>query len=121
MSKELEALQRLFFNRNSFEYCDTFTDKHIENGAEIDFNIIRNALTPPTADEVCEALSEYIQWDVIYIKHNKEFMMKIDNTSIDNTSIVKVNMFGSVKFNAPLNARLITLIGRFYENEVKEK
>ena len=72
-------------------------------------------LTPPTSKEVCKALSEYIQWDVIYIKHNKEFMMKIDNTSI-----VKVNMFGSVKFNTPLNARLITLIGRFYENEVNK-
>ena len=110
--KELEAL-------------DVIEDTRYDLGILRDFDdavsTLRKALTPPTQEEVCKALSEYIQWDVIYIKHNKEFMMKIDDTSIDNTSIVKVNMFGSVKFNAPLNARLITLIGRFYENEVKEK
>ena len=109
--KELEALK--YLKSNPYLKEDVYSSEAL--------SYIEQALTPPTQEEVCKALSEYIQWDVIYIKHNKEFMMKIDNTSIDNTSIVKVNMFGSVKFNAPLNARLITLIGRFYENEVKEK
>ena len=102
--KELEALERIRKGLAS-GYSMLFSD---------DYKLIEQAITPPTEEEVCKALSEYLQWDVIYDEINREFKMKIDNTSI-----VKVNQFGSVKFNAPLNVRLITLIGRFYQGEVE--
>ena len=65
--------------------------------------------TPPTAEEVCKALSEYLKLPVEY---NKDIGMF---SQLENTGI-------TVKYCVPrlvdvtwLPPRLITMIGQFYE------
>jgi hypothetical protein len=122
MSKELEALERLYFNKNSLEYCDKYTDEHIMNGAEIDFNLIRKALTPPTADEVCKEVEEYLYKCVgkasPYLKFCDKTKKFIYVDFCDNGKeydFITITAGGYVNFIPSLPPHLITLIGRFYE------
>ena len=88
MSKELEALNRIFNGMsNNVGYI-----KYFEN--------IRQALTPPTSDEVCEALSKLTRMSVYY--NNGKFRFHGDK-------------FGEIVDLNDLPPHLITLIGRFYE------
>ena len=64
------------------------------------------SLTPPTADEVCKALSEYYKTKVI---HERGIFYK--NAGGNTYDIVILNEL----FNTP---HLITMIGRFYEGVV---
>lgn len=85
------------------------------------FKVVKEALTPPTADEVCKALSEYYSktnYKVVYSIVDKSFRVK-DNY-LNHFDIAIKNdtgiMFG---YNLTLPPHLITLIGRFYEDEKK--
>ena len=69
-------------------------------------NIIKKALTPPTEDEVCKALSELnILWDV-----KTKYLYRIITTSAISYPI-------EVKL-IELPPRLIIMLGRFYEGEI---
>ena len=125
MSKELEALNDLGDRLASVD-----TSKSIEEAHYDVFPIIRQALTPPTADEVCEALSEWYGADVKHDYHqhddinevymHDQFYFRKIKTDIDgkpytiHKSIVVGDKNG-LSFNAYLPPHLITLIGRFYE------
>ena len=61
---------------------------------------IKKALTPPTADEVCKALSEYLKRNVYY----EDGMFKVHS-----------DVYGEIVDLNTLPPHLITLIGRFYE------
>ena len=114
MSKELEAL------RNFISECENdwkTQPKRWVNGA-INSNVskymdsLKSILTPPTADEVCKELSEFVGREVSYT--NKQFHYIIKNT--------QVLMFVTETYNNKtfslgvyLPPHLITLIGRFYE------
>jgi len=69
----------------------------------------KKALTPPTAEEVCKALSEYFNSNIIYEWGTMTFKFDIDWIEISKLTIEKrvdVTM---------LPPHIITLIGRFYE------
>jgi hypothetical protein len=108
MNKELEALKRLS-GRYFRELPTNLQDSE-------DYQLLKQALTPPTSDEVCEALSEYLcekigkKLEVEYL--NGDFILQ-------NNYIAFLDGKGSLCFNFNLPPHLITLIGRFYENEVK--
>ena len=70
----------------------------------------------PTADEVCEALSEFIGREVSYT--NKQFHYIIKNTQV---LIYVTETYNNKTFSLGvyLPPHLITLIGRFYEGEIK--
>ena len=79
MSKELEALEFTFkqlqiANEEILEDDSIFdgglTEPQIER-----YNKLKQALTPPTAEQVCKALSEYYNVDVVF--KNKVFQWDV--------------------------------------------
>ena len=115
MSKELEALNKIkHASLTVVEHDDTsgsITIIPIVNTEE--YETIKNYLTPPTADEVCKALSEWFDEKFYYDVNQKEFYTKALN---GQHSVVKLKNneinFGGWYVMPP---HLITLIGRFYE------
>lgn len=69
--------------------------------------------TPPTEQEVCEALSEYFKKDVKFSKETKEFYYWED----EYMTVFITETYGDGRYNLGvyLPPHLITLIGRFYE------
>ena len=78
---------------------------------------IKQALTPPTAEEVCNALSEYFGFEYYY---QDNFFYKSDGNKYIYP--LKVSGFTEIQlYDGHLPPHLITLIGRFYENLIKER
>ena len=111
MSKELEALEEV---NNLIEYYGE------ESTTYDSWQVIIEALTPPTTDEVCEALSEYLKAKVNYIPHKikKNGFYLVDSgiylISLGYDNQVNFSYNDWIKFNR-LPTHLVTLIGRFYE------
>jgi len=98
--KELEALEYFY----TISQCGSHPEL-----VEDAYRILKDYLTPPTADEVCKALSDYLRVDVRYDVLAKEFYV-----FSDSTHITKFGIYGyQIKYY--LLPHLITLIGRFYE------
>ena len=76
MIKELEALEKILYYVNLDEY--DYETKGIRN-AEI---ILKKALTPPTAEEVCKELSEYFKKTITYDKGGKYFSREFTQKEI---------------------------------------
>ena len=137
MSKELEAL-------NKIKHASLTVEKHDATSGSItiipivnteEYETIKSYLTPPTADEVCEALSEWYGAEVKHDYHqhddinevymHDQFYFRQIKTDIDGKpyAIHKSIAIGSesrLSFNAYLPPHLITLIGRFYEGLEEE-
>ena len=79
---------------------------------------IKKALTPPTADEVCKALSEYYKWEVSYSNERHNHMFYFEESKLGVLRLLNNGVYfiqsDYHKTNA-LPPHLITLIGRFYE------
>ena len=117
MSKELEALERLFSNLDKYMGYYDEQDCHVENGGELDYDLVKKALTPPTADEVCKALSDYFGFNYYY---QDEFFYKSDGNKY--VYLLKVSGFTEIQlYDGHLPPRLVTLIGRFYEGLEDER
>ena len=116
MSKELEALRVLKANAILFDDGTDFGASMLEAISELD-----KSLTPPTADEVCEALSEFYGKKVIYVADVKKFAYE----GVDGWQ--EICYFGKnfkgdvIRFSFRLPPHLITLIGWFYEGLEKMK
>ena len=67
------------------------------------------ALTPPTAEELCEELSAYMK-EPVWFDDNKTIRISTQ------WLVKKIGKYG-LEFMAVLPPHLITLIGRFYEKE----
>ena len=81
------------------------------------YELLTKSLTPPTADEVCEALSEYEDFDEV----NYDVMSR-GFYSGDTICYLGVDYQDKpiIIFEYELPTHLITLIGRFYQSlEVK--
>ena len=75
--------------------------------------IIKQALTPPTAEEVCKALSDYLRPH--YIREVKVTFENGEFVFFDR--ILVQNIGGDIWLNFPIDfpPHLVTLICRFYE------
>ena len=108
--KEQKLLNEVFdyITGDSTEYSTCqITDKLID--IKLALYRLEKLETPPTADEVCKALSDYLRVDVRYDVLAKEFYV-----FSDSTHITKFGIYGyQIKYY--LLPHLITLIGRFYE------
>ena len=117
---EMTALQALeeLYGYSSDEWNEgTPRRKSLDKAHEV----LRKALTPPTSEEVCKALSEHDEIDVKHergenldvfyygiIKHDmnhKEYIQK---------RIICIGDNSEINLNASLPPHLIELIGRFY-------
>ena len=99
MNKELEALETLY--------------KGNTNDVEAEYELLKQALTPPTSIELCDKLSDWFEEEIYFDKQSAVFYL--DDMAITR----KDNYYNSWGIGYPLPPHLITLIGRFYENEVK--
>ena len=106
MSKELEAFDRVWEDCSKLDL--DYVSKH---NLMDDLREIKKALTPPTADEVCEALSEYLKEPIKYVRTS--FVNERETAEV--CGLFGLDNYDLVDFNTPLPPRLITLIGRFYE------
>ena len=109
-TKVLEALDEIYTNE--------FYDKSEE------YDLIKKALTPPTADEVIKALSEYFKGltGVWYDKKTKSFihLQYGRNEVISRCFEARLND-KRVNGIVTLPPHIITLIGKFYESLEGEK
>jgi hypothetical protein len=129
--KELEALRELqheLMQRHNDLYCDGECDKQsldiITKDVKEKFELIAQALTPPTAEQIidelrkCEDLGCHDMID--YMPDCKSFtlfrQMRIDD--IFEIDLVRFEN-GLVYIAKTYPPRLITLIGRFYEGVEK--
>ena len=125
MSKELEALEQI--KASHFQ-------AHIESENIGDFdiwfeeyyNLLRKALTPPTADDICEELEEYFYRCVgkacpclKYEKDTKKFVY-IDGLTEDVYELVTLEKHGYIHFGTSLPPHLVEMIGKFYKGKMKE-
>lgn len=122
MSKELEALERILdgtvsvFNLDDYYIVSEFVD-------EEDLDIIKQALTPPTADEVCKALSEWVDEndnitypnEIYYDENRKTFYTY--NYLDEWTPIVENGKLLYVMIDLPINIHKMVI--SFYEGETK--
>ena len=135
MKKELEKdIDRIEFIVD--DYLKVFTTVYGDEN-EV-FKRIKQALTPPTSDDVCKALSEYYKTNVFCRKHEHQDVPAIGSTFIDTFYYLKIKtdvngieykteriiVLGDsvdVSLNASLPPHLITMIGRFYESESEKE
>ena len=114
MNKELELLESLYIGASRYQ---------AEHGLKVGmalliqskYEYLKKALTPPTADEVCKALSEYYGRKVVF----RENVFWYKTIIYDNEQWVRdVSLKDLSKDN---RGDLITMIGKFYESLEGEK
>jgi len=102
MTKELEALKRI--RNGSYDDYHSTTFEDIYND---EFEEIKKALTPPTEEEVCKTLSEFMNEPVWFDENND---IRISTQWL----VKKINTYG-LNFMIVLPPHLITMISRFFE------
>jgi len=111
VSKELEAFDRVWEDCSKLDL--DYVSKH---NLMDDLREIKKALTPPTADEVCEVLSKKVKrpvkfdGDNFYYIEQRQYYDECDEIICGWSYSPK-----ELSFETDLPPRLITLIGRFYE------
>jgi len=112
-----------YLNNMMDEYNELLDKYKLSGGFGNWYGGVKKALTeldrlqkreiPPTSDDVCRALSEHLKFDVRYDGLSKIFK------GIDGMWLIKLHENDVITINTHLKFNHITLIGRFYENEVK--
>lgn len=123
MSKELEALNGIkkVLAKYISEKTGVSVEKHFEYlQYDTEISIVAKALTPPTADEVCEALSKCEDLDkhsfITYMPENKSFTLfkQFRDDDCYEADLVRYEK-GTIYIAKHYPPHLITLIGRFYK------
>ena len=114
MSKELEAfrslMERLSNNvtLNEWDLCN-------KDMQTVEDFIEKKALTPPTEEEVCKALSEYFEKTVYFFENRGFFVQRYKEKQSYRDYSLSVYSNGKLRIFHPFPPHLVTLIGRFYE------
>ena len=105
---------------NPLEVLEALGDFEIKHGGQKfytwnisdtdEFNVIKKALTTPTEEELCEVLSEYYGFEIMY--KGLEFFPK---ERLSTLYCIVAMVDGCIDFADPLPPHLVTLIGRFYD------
>lgn len=120
MSEELEALQQI--KASHFQ-------AHIEskNIADFDiwfedyYNLLLKALTPPTADEVCKALSKWVKGNIPDIWNYKVYydtggFHYYNNCDFEEYLVEYERIDKAITLSVFLPPHLVEMIGKFYES-----
>jgi hypothetical protein len=108
LTKEQQEIMNYLKNKDK-----EFLLRYIENTIRFE-NVLDNA---PTAEEVCEALSEYLNEPVWF---DDKGNIRITTQWVTQQIYLKGKYIG-INIQVVLPPRLITLIGKFYENEVEKE
>ncbi len=125
MSKESEALEVLFKNVPSKQWADeNRTDEDLNGCDEVyemheAYELLKKAITRPTADEVCKALNDYFDntLDIFYSEDENAFVYTSNNTK-PHWVVYKDGRV--ISFNFDLPAYLVEMIGNFYGAQKNE-
>ena len=117
MSKETYThIKREKENKSLLELLDIvmYGNEHKRAIGEVNqaYEDLKQALKPPTAEEVCKALSEYLG-ETLWFDEDK-------NIRVSTQWVVKRLGDIGLEFFYVLPPHLITLIGRFYESKMKD-
>ena len=112
--KALEALRNI--QANTYYVDKHGNEQHVYPPDDAQFELIRKALTPQTAEEVCEALSEYFGFEVVY-----EGLGFFPKERLSYIYRVVAMVDGCIDFADPLPPHLVDLIGGFYEGVEYER
>ena len=117
MSKDLEFLADLHSHAH-YEQTDIESKKVILSA----YAYLKKRLTPPTEQEVCEALSDWLECKVNYKAKNKTFYFRQSTYNVELVSYYKDEKGYVIhfEFGEPLPPHLITRICRFYEGKARE-
>lgn len=126
MNKELEALEKLANTTVASKIGNwgmEYTKVKDFSYAQPLLDIIRKALTPPTSDEVCEALSAYYDDKVSYSNERYNHMFYFEGSKLGIIRLIDSKIYfiqSDYHKTNILPPHLITLIGRFYEGVEKK-
>ena len=114
MSKELKNISRQLDERIKLVDSDNeLVNINISIGA---IKEVKQVLRAPTEQEVCEALSEYYQMEVIYTENSLCSIFTLKHKKHVGNSVCFYDKSDNIiTFWSDLPPNLITLIGRFYE------
>ena len=123
MSKELEAMKGIkqAIAEHLHKQTGVSVEKHFEylqNDTEI--SIVEQALTPPTADEVCLAIMKHYESKIVFYNEMAKTFNEVHLTRNEEVVSNYANGEVGINYNA-LPPRLITMIGKFYESLEGEK
>ena len=114
MSKELE---RIF---NDLEYYTKKKDSNYFTKRDLMLldklhQLLKQAQTPPTEEEVCKALGKYYENNITYNKEEKAFYLYEYHNARDR--ILRLNQFGGIDITIGFipTPHLLTMIGKFYK------
>ena len=116
MTKELEALEAV---RKEFQ---SRLDFPVNLTPE--YRLLKKALTPPTVEEVCAALSEYLEREVKISKEKSFYYSQISHCGEVDEIICGYgweDTHYTIGFEIDLPPHIITMIGKFYESLEEEK
>jgi hypothetical protein len=104
--KELEALERI---RETLKKDINFPLNLTE-----EYSILKKALTPPTQEEVCEALSDWYREKIIF--QDNMFVLKRSKISV-----IQLDFRGFPQFKLNLPIRISKKVILFYESLEENK
>jgi len=134
MSKELEAFMKycpIIPSENNFKYWSDYQialkkyERELQTFTKT-FELLKKALTPPTANEVCKALSEWLKEELptlwnYKVYHDNGGFHYYNNEDYEIYLVDYDEVFERIFFPRYLPPHLITLIGRFYEGLEENK
>lgn len=114
MSKELEIAIKIIKNETLYDSSNNRCP-YVKDLPQ--WHVIEKALTPPTEQEVCEALGEYfkkmgyLKRDIYYLDKTKAFYVGNEI----NEALVWLDYNGDIETIRPYPPRIIKILGEFYE------
>jgi hypothetical protein len=120
MSKELEAIIRKELEKITYTHYEPKRTEDINNA----MNIIKQSLTPPTAEQLCEELGEWLKEELptlwnYKVYHDNGGFHYYNNEDYEIYLVDYDEIFERIFFPRYLPPRLIKRIAQFYESEVK--
>ena len=110
MNKELEAL----------DWIENIFEEHQVQLPDVELTLIREAITPPTADEVCLSIMKHYESKIVFYNELAKTFNEVHLTRNEEVVSNYANGEVGINYNA-LPPHLITMIGKFYESLEGEK
>ena len=126
MSKELEALKRITNEISNYK-LHGIGDENWLGFQDVlsDVKLIEQALTPPTEQDVCKALSKWIKGNIpdiwnYKVYYDREGFHYYNNCDFEEYLVEYDRIDKAITLSVFLPPHLVEMIGKFYKGKVKE-
>jgi hypothetical protein len=121
MTKELEALKHIISEINNCK-LHGIGDENWLGFQDVlkDIDILEKVLTPPTADEVCKALSKWVKENILDVWNCKVYYDNggfhyYNNCDFEEYLVEYERIDKAISLSVFLPPHLVTMIGKFYD------